>query len=240
MNTKRGLTIGEWSVKSVLGVYNTYDQHETEKVLRGVNIDIFNVYKFCLSANLMHLQVINDSRENVEAAIVKHRPDVIWMCGHGITAKGISRYVTKKNSEPITGKMAGRYVEEYTNEAKLQIYVLDFCQSGSYIDVKYKFNMSGGVWEYNEVGCDDLVVDNVDLIIAICAAPVDENSYEDGRRGGALTDFLLRLLFEYGQLSMNIIRGACLREKQRFVVTCNRQINCEAVFWKLDTEYMRE
>lgn len=108
--------------------------------------------------------------------------------------------------------------------------------------------MSVGVWRYNEIFCEswwlticgELVVVEVDLILAICAAPLDENSYETKKGGGALTEFMLRVLYKYGELSMNILRFEILRKEKNFVVTCSRSIDCDAIFWKLDIEYMKE
>ena len=236
--TKRGNMPQECNVKSILGIYNTYEKHEVEKELRGVKTDIFNVYRFCLNANLMHLQLINDSLENMESAIIKHRPDVIWMSGHGITTNGISKYMTRKRGGAITGTMAGRYVQEYTNENRLQIYVLDFCQSGSFVDVRYKFDFESGNWTYNDVASDELVVDEVDLIVAICAAQVDKDSYETTEGGGELTTFMVDVLCEYGELSMGILRREVLHRKKNFVVTCNRKMDSNLIFWRVDVDYM--
>jgi hypothetical protein len=239
-NFTKSSEVDKQNVKSIVGIFNSFKNSKRLQYLAGVEIDAQNIADFCRVCNIVHLAVFDPRRIAVERAIYRHKPDVIWMCGHGVTDSwGESSYLMGNDKrEDILGVDAGNYAKGYTNEAKMQIFILDFCQSGSFVDVRYRLNIETAKWEYNPVSESELVIDDIDLVLVISAAPYNKNTMESVKFGGELTTFMLELLNEHGFLNLKVLLDRIQKYKKNFVVTCNRKLLLTEVVWRLDTKYI--
>ena len=120
----------------------------------------------------------------------------------------------------------------YTNERKLQLLIMDFCQSGTFIKAPWIFK-NGEYLKNPRVDKTPFFGEDSDTVINISAAEQTKNSQETYIDGGELTHCMMEIFSTHRKLTMNIIDEHVRYYNFGFVLSTNRQIDPNVVFFSL-------
>ncbi len=243
-NTNKFYNNNTASRNTIVAILNSYPNSKSQR-LGGVKVDKNTIVSLGqrLGWRVLILEEVTDKTDILDT-IVKYKPSVIWMCGHGIFERGENDFILDgffvqnqkrelhKSKFTVNNEDMKNIIVTSRSETNVQFVVLDFCESESLATVKYKYvvkqDTNGNVdGEYiinplfQELPESSVIVDRNDIIIIITAASNNTLSSDSLTSGGELTIFINDLLCHYGYISINLLNKERVRLNRPYHISSN-------------------